>query len=154
MTTMTPVKAFRAVASSAESLRHNELQTVGTVSPGDVIRQGDLYLVALRAEMLPTGPVITERQLAPGATQGSRHVLTGDCTIVTPGKAASDLAKAIDSLVAGAATQAELLGPVFTCVAGVVLTHPEHGDIALPDGETFAVVYQRALAEEVRRQQD
>jgi hypothetical protein len=55
-------------------------ERIGSPSLGDVVRQGDLYLIAI--ESLPNGKKTKERQLVPGTTQGSRHVVEGDVEIV------------------------------------------------------------------------
>lgn len=147
---MTAEKAFAEVRKQAERIKNDEPATVGTVSIGDVVRQGDLYLVAigdLPAKRTPTG----ERQLAPGNTQGSRHVLAGECEVFTAEPAAiAALVKKSNGVI----IPAPLLGPVFRTVGEVTVEHPEHGHRALPAGECFATVYQRAFADEVRRAQD
>lgn len=155
MQTLTPAKAFTQVKKAAEQIRNDQQQSVGTVSAGDVIRQGDLYLVAvpgLKLEAL--GMPITERQLAPGTTQGSRHVIEGPAELFSPNADRNGIAIVIGNLVKGAALAPELIGPVVRTGEGCVLAHPEHGNFELPARETFAVVYQRAFAEEVRRQLD
>jgi len=149
----TATSMFAAVKKSAEQIRNDENQCVGTVSPGDVIRQGDLYLVALGdLKGIETTP-IADRQLAPGETQGSRHVIAGPADML---KASSPnaVASRINKLVRDARVEPALVGPLVLAGAGCELTHPEHGNFQLPAGELFAVVYQRAFAEEVRRQQD
>lgn len=145
--------AFSQVQETAEKIRNDETATVGTVSAGDVIRQGDLYVVALKG--LPsTARPIKDRQLAPGTSQGSRHVLKGDCQVYEADR------RQIMTLIGGAMVPAKvelhepLIGPVFETKGEVELDHPEHGNRILPAGEVFAVVYQRAFAEEVRRQVD
>ena len=149
----TATATFTTVKKSAEQIRNDETQSVGTVSPGDVIRQGDLYLVALdNLDGIEATP-ISDRQLAPGNTQGSRHVIAGQAELL---KASSPdaVAARINTLVRDARVEPALVGPLVLAGAGCELTHPEHGNFRLPEGECFAVVYQRAFAEEVRRQQD
>jgi hypothetical protein len=74
----TAERAYYAVAKRAEAIRNDEPATIATMSPGDSVRQGDLYLTCLD-EALPrtTGPWPGGRQLAPGASRGSRHVAAG-----------------------------------------------------------------------------
>lgn len=151
--TVTAEKALSKVQRRAERIRNDEIAVVGTVSKGDVIRQGDLYLVALPE--LPAARTKTcERQLAPGSTQGSQHVLKGECEVFSANQ--NDVMSLIAEALRPAATElyAELIGPVFRTLGETTVTHPEHGDRVLPAGECFAVVYQRAFAEEVRRTQD
>jgi len=151
--TLTPTKAFSEIKKVAEQIRNDELQAVGTVSAGDVIRQGDLYLVALGKAAITRGELLKDRQLAPGTTQGSRHCIEGDVDLFRASNA-SQVAETINRLVKNAAVEPELIGPVFVTDGKCELTHPEHGKFALPAGETFAVVYQRAHADVVRRQMD
>lgn len=146
-------QAFEEVRSRAEEIRNDETAAVGTVSPGDVVRQGDLYLVCVTGH-LPGGkfPRTDRRQLAPGTTQGSRHVLQGEAEVLeVPGPEA---AQAVRAVLPKAELFPELMGPVFKTLGPCELDHPEHGNRVLPAGEAFAVVYQRAFADTVRRQQD
>jgi hypothetical protein len=145
--------ALRRVQEVAERIRNDEVATVGTVSAGDVVRQGDLYLVAL-AKLPERRQPTTNRQLAPGTSQGSRHVLHGLCEvfIVEPDDVLPLIAAALQP--AAVDLHAELVGPVFRNLEEVTITHPEHGDRVLPAGEVFATIYQRAFADVVRRQLD
>lgn len=161
MKTLELEQALGAVRAAAERMRNDETATVGTVSAGDVVRQGDLYLVCLSGHEPPKDQLqrTTERQLARGSTQGSRHVLRGRCRIFTAPDA-TDLIHRVhaacpptgDLLVPG--RDEPLIGPVFRTDGPVEVDHPEHGNRVLPKGEWFATVYQRAFAEEVRRQED
>ena len=151
-------RGFECVQTSAEAIRNDEAATVGTVSPGDVVRQGDLYLVCITGHTPKKLAPTKERQLAPGTTQGSRHALAGACAIHTAIDAKEvittlhKLVPATGSVLAIDATA--LVGPVFETLGQVEVQHPEHGNRILPEGEWFAVIYQRALADEVRRQVD
>ena len=158
---LSATEALEKVRAAAESIKNDETATIGTASPGDVVRQGDLYLICLTGHQPPKGDLapVRERQLAPGTSQGSRHVLKGRCRIF----AARDKADLIRRICAACPPAAKMLapdrdeplvGPIFRTDAAVTVTHPEHGDRVLPKGEWFAVVYQRAFADEVRRQQD
>jgi hypothetical protein len=151
---VTAEKALSKVQRRAERIRNDEIAVVGTVSKGDVVRQGDLYLVALGAEMQIALRPTSDRQLAPGSTQGSRHVLDGPCEVFSASPA--DVLPLIVAALAPAKTElyAELVGPVFRTLGETTVTHPEHGDRVLPAGECFAVVYQRQHAQQVRRTQD
>lgn len=151
MSVLTPEKALRKVQVAAEKIRNDKTASVGTVSLGDVVRQGDVYLVSIGD--LPKARVpTTNRQLAPGDSQGSRHVLHGECELYAADK--SEVLQMIAKHVSGYAGFDELVGPVFKTLGDVEVSHPEHGNRILPAGEVFAVVYQRAFADEVRRQID
>ena len=109
-------------------------------SPGDAVRQGDVYLTLLasvptRARKLKTFPL----QLAPGNSPGSRHVLDS-----ADGVTAYELENAT-----------EFDGPVLCLACERTVTHPEHGDWMLPEG-IYAVGYQRTqdALDQQRRVQD
>lgn len=139
-----------AIAKSAESMDAAKPARIGSPSVGDVVRQGDLYLVCL--ETLPPGTK-SQRQLAPGNSQGSRHVAEGECVVYSP-REPQAVAMIIGRAVNGADVPVELVGPMVECVGETTITHPEHGHRILPAGTAWAVVYQRAFAEEVRRALD
>jgi hypothetical protein len=151
MKNLTPAKAFAQVQSAAEQIRNDETADVGTVSLGDVIRQGDIYVVAI-GQLPELRTRTTNRQLAPGTSQGSRHTLAGKCEVYEADKA--EVTAMIFKHVRDIELHAELVGPVFKTLGPVTLEHPEHGNRILPADEVFAVYYQRQLAEEVRRQAD
>lgn len=128
---------LQELRSSVEKF-NTEPQKVGSPSLGDVVRQGDIYLVCI--DCLPSkGKDSDNRQLAPGNTQGSRHILSGDVKIVSGHKTEYHEA---------------LSGPAFQCVGDVTVTHPEHTHVVLPKDTCWQVVYQVAYDEEIRRVQD
>lgn len=147
-TTCDVSQQIHEIQQSVERLQGAELEIIGTASPGDTVRQGDLLLVCL-AE-LPAGRPAETRQLAPGTTQGSRHVAEGLCRVSHSANPAQIVA-AINRLVRGAVVLAPLVGPVVECYGVTTITHPEHGHKQLPAETVWAVVYQRQYAEEVRR---
>ncbi len=100
----------------------------------------------------PVGKPIKDRQLAPGTTQGSRHVAEGDCELLDVNR--MDMAVTVNRLVRGGAVPFQLIGPAVRCIGDVTVTHPEHGHRTLPAGGDWAVVFQRDHAEEVRRVRD
>ena len=145
MMTKTVNRDVANLKRSAEKINAGETERIATASPGDVVRQGDLYLVCL-ADAPKEGKIIQDRQLAPGTTQGSRHVVEGDCVIRTKNT------NAIQQL--HPSTPKELIGPSIECISDCPVTHPQHGDKILPGGTSWGVVYQRAFADEIRRIQD
>lgn len=150
MATASVEKQIAAIHKSAEKMEAAAPAKIGTASVGDVVRQGDLYLVCL--ESLPEGTK-TARQLAPGNTQGSRHIAEGKCCVYLP-KSPAAVARIISTVCRGSEVPEQLIGPLVECVGETTITHPEHGHRTLPAGTTWATVYQRAFAEEVRRVQD
>ena len=134
----TAIQVFEQVKSSAEAIKSSLPQRFpAAASAGDYWRQGDLY-ITLR-EACPDGcvSISAEKQLAPGTTMGSRHVL--------------------DSLagveVFRLAEPTALDGPILKLGEERTITHPEHGDVICPPG-VYQITYQRAFAKELRRVAD
>lgn len=110
----------------------SEPERIGSPSIGDVVRQGDVYLECISTKGKTE---IQDRQLAPGNTQGSRHVLEGDAILWKENPLKDP---------------EHLKGPSFHCSSECTVTHPEHGNKILPADTTWAVIYQRVGREERR----
>lgn len=140
-----------ATAPVSESLVNDAPRTFtdSDFPVGTVAHQGDLILV--RIEDLPrSAKPRANRQLAEGATQGSRHVVTtGDVFDAGPAKVAA----AIKTACPKANVEARYVGPVFRTVGDRAdLTHPEHGDHHYRGDMILATVFQRNLDAEEREQ--
>lgn len=112
-----------------ETQRFSEAATVG-----DVARQGDVYFMAI--DKLPTGAARIKDampQLAPGTTQGSRHILDSMDGVAMY---SFPMATAFD-------------GPILHLTAEREVAHPDHGHIILPPGK-YAVTYQRTQENDFR----
>ncbi len=142
-------KVYDLVKHSAEQIRNNEIATIECPSPGDVIRQGDLYIVVLDVKL--AGKPFGSRQLAPGNTQGSRHILEGDCEILTVD--AKEATAVLNRLIPATKKHQQFIGPLILAHGDVTFTHPEHGWRIFHPG-IFLTTYQRAWANELRRQRD
>lgn len=136
---LTAEKSLEKVQSTAESIKCDEPQRFSeAASAGDVFRQGDIYIEKLEA--VPAGAIQmqkVEAQLAPGTTQGSRHVL--------------DALQGVTMY--RLANPTVLDGPILDLATERTITHPEHGNVILPPG-CYGITYQRAFADELRRQAD
>ena len=137
---MDTLQTFQKIEQAAKA-NQPKLRLITQMAVGEAIRQGDLYLE--RIAKLPNNVVATtNRQLATGETQGSRHVATGAVEIYNLDK--KDAAN-------------PLAGPVISAQQTWTLTHPEHGHFTLPAG-CYRTVYQRDYAreraEEIRRVTD
>jgi hypothetical protein len=131
--------AHAEVRTAAEEIRSDAHETIPIMSPGNVVRQGDLYVTYLDGEPAGGVPART-RQLAPGTTRGARHVVEGDCDVLrVPDREA---AEALRRVVPGADFQ-QFFGPVIRARGPVTITHPEHGDRTLPGDASYLVTYQR-----------
>lgn len=110
----------------------------GALAPGDYHRQGDVYIT--RIHEIPKGAIPIDNpsaQLAPGDTQGSRHVIDDlSCVEMFAKK-----------------DQTALDGPILNVKQPITINHPEHGAVSFPAG-FYAITYQRQLADELRRVQD
>jgi hypothetical protein len=143
--------ALNQVRKSAEKIRNADPATIEVMSPGDNVRQGDIYIVLLDCKPAEASP-FKGRQLAPGNTQGSRHIVEGDCRLFTPTEA--DAIRILTGLVPATKAHRQFLGPVIVAAEPVTITHPEHGHRTLPAG-TYLVTYQRTrLDSELRRAED
>lgn len=135
---MNAVKEFETLKQHAETIRNDAEHRIETMSPGDCWAQGDIGIVCLKS--LPVGSakiVKPSAQLAPGTTQGSRHCLR----------------RLRGVTLYRIAEPTPLDGPVIDAPKGCAIDHPEHGNVVLPPG-IYAIVYQRAYADELRRVQD
>lgn len=141
--------AFDAVRIAAESIRSAAPATIPAMEPGDVFRQGDIYLIAMDGPL--SGKPIDNRQLAPGNTQGSRHVVEGGCEIIEPD--GSTALFALHRLIPATRDHEQFIGPAIHATGPITITHPEHGDRTLAPGD-YLITYQRAWADVVRRTQD
>jgi hypothetical protein len=143
--------AYAEVLHAAEEIRSDAHETIVTLSPGDVVRQGDLHITCLDGEPKGGIPAGT-RQLAPGTTRGSRHVVEGECDVLRVPDAAA--VAALRRVVPGA-DERQFVGPIIRARGPVTITHPQHGDRRLPGDACYLVTYQRSwLEEQARRQLD
>lgn len=111
-----------------------------TMRIGDYHRQGDVYVQRITPPYRNKIKEITVRiQVAPGSTQGSRHCITG-ATLRHLRMYKKTTATALD-------------GPIIEAFNPVEIGHPEHGHVTIPPG-WYAITFQRAYAEELRRVQD
>ena len=133
------ISAFEAhtkVQEAANSLATPKVRVVEKIGVEQAVRQGDVYLTRIASIPKDVRP-IQDRQLAPGTSQGSRHVVAGDVTVH---------ARVTESN--------PLQGPYLKSGKGFVVEHPEHGHIELPGG-CYSVTYQRDFAsEELARVRD
>lgn len=149
--TITAEAAFKTVARAAERIKNDEPARVGAMSPGDVVRQGDIYVMLLDRE-IDGGKPSGSRQLAPGSSQGSRHVASGDCDVLTVPE--REAVAAMNRLAPSTKGQPLFIGPMIVARGPVTLEHPEHGHRTIEGDSAYLVTYQRTWANEVRRALD
>jgi hypothetical protein len=148
--TMTASHAYKTVATAAERIANDAPATIESMSIGDVVRQGDLYILMLDGPILGGKPI--GRQLAPGTSQGSRHVAVGDCKVFAVDEKAA--VAVVNRLVPATKDQSLFIGPMIVAGGPLTLDHPEHANLTLPGESTYLVTYQRTWANEIRRTLD
>lgn len=134
---VTAVSELKAIQKHAENIKNDETHELSVMSAGDAWAQGDVLITCLGCVPAECEPMMAERQLAPGTTQGSRHCIV-------------DLA-GVEMFRLKDATPLD--GPVFRSDRKIEIDHPEHGNLIVPPG-VYGVTYQRQYAEELRRVQD
>lgn len=145
---MNAVLNKNASISVSESIINDETRTIDStqLGIGECYAQGDLYFI--RISKLPKEAEIrSNRQLAEGETQGSRHICTKGNVYTIP---ADVLIKQIKS-DAKVDVGENYIGPVIQTVDGeAYIEHPEHGDHCYKGDITLVTVYQRSLDAEER----
>lgn len=135
---MDAVKAYEDVKSHADSIKNDEAHHIESIDVNDAWAQGDVLIRRIAAVPKKAKPERKpELQLATGTTQGSRHTL--------------DSLDGITLYRIDNPNPCE--GPVFESDRRFEVKHPEHGDVSLPAG-CYAIEYQQAYAEELRRVAD
>lgn len=133
MATMTALQAHeRIVAASTKPAK--EVRRFATMAVGDSARQGDCYFLRISApaDWKPTA----DRQLAPGVSRGSRHIVTSKSTVLAnpePGR--------VERVRIRGRICARIAGPQITGTERVVVEHPEHAWLDMPPGH-YQVYYQ------------
>lgn len=134
---LSALEAHTKVQEAASTKADAKVRVVSAIEVDQAVRQGDIYIT--RIASIPSGVrSIEDRQLAPGTSQGSRHIIVGD------GLALS--ARLNDSN--------PLQGPYIKAEKSFTVEHPEHGHINMPAGD-YSCTYQRDFsAEELARVRD
>lgn len=113
------------------------VRVVESMKIGQVARQGDIYLERTKS-VEGKGAVLKSRQLAPGTSKGSRH-------IVQEGKNIK-LFSSTPSLNGRFQFQ---VGPSIEAETEFSVTHPEHATLKLPAG-CFQVWFQADILRQQR----
>ena len=137
--TQTLVEAIETVSKAAKP--RQEKRVIKSIKPGQMIRQGDIYLINVSGleSIRVFGATDVKRssftaqeksnktylQLVPGSTMGSRHQIKN-----------SEI-----SLFLNPTNESSLVGPLIVAENEFDLVHPEHAHFTLPSGE-YLVCYQ------------
>lgn len=136
--------------ASLETMDAGKEEIIGSLSVGDVVRQGDLYLVNI-GDTPTKGEVSNDRQLAVGNTIGARHIAEGSCIV----RRGPETVEALHGLGgAHAAVPVELVGGSLEIRGKTTITHPDHGHKTFNEPTNVVWYHQRMFAKEVRRVAD
>jgi hypothetical protein len=147
--TISAKSAYDSVRGSVDSIKNGEHAIIPAMEPGDTLRQGDIYIVAIDVSI--DGKPHGSRQLAPGTTQGSRHIVEGDCDVIDIN--VDEGINILARLIPATRGVAHFFGPAIIARSQVTITHPEHGDRSISAGNYLTII-QRTWADEVRRTAD
>jgi hypothetical protein len=171
-------KTLADISAAVEAIKNDGLQHFPeAASIGDAVRQGDVYIQLIdEADIAAAGGLLSKMkepmlQLAPGNTKGSRHCLASADGVEMWEPSLTD--KAVLKYVFALHKQPlpknyqrtwisdyreeriaveaalNLSGPIMKLSKSNTITHPEHGDWALPPG-TYRVIFQRTVDEQQR----
>lgn len=110
----------------AQNFAIKDTRTVHAINVGQFVRQGDVYIE--RIPKLSGWNQTENRQLAPGTSQGSRHMVVGEVDV-------------FECPNTSGVTSGRLAGPQLDARAPFRVGHPEHADMELPAG-CYQVWYQ------------
>lgn len=140
--TMNTETAIERIKKSARSMP--EVRVIEDMKIGQVVRQGDIYIERVAA-IEGRGRILKSRQLAPGTTKGSRHIVGESEGVI--------ICESKPSLKGKAAFQ---VGPAIEAKAGsdVVVSHPEHAWIKIKNlvAGFYQVFFQADYARKNRTQ--
>lgn len=140
-------------AKSSQAVRKHANMKIGHIA-----HQGDVYVIKIEKKPAPWSTETTNesRQIALGATIGSRHLAEGEVHVFWPEnreQAAEFVTRIIPEYVhkLGVAGALACVGPIVVASATWTLTHPEHAHHELPAG-VYLTAYQldRLTMREVR----
>lgn len=137
---MKKTNTLETIQKIQASARHcPEVRAIEEMKIGQVVRQGDIYVECI-AEIEGRGGPIVSRQLAPGNSKGSRHIVD-ESPSVTLWESKPDLGDRARFQV----------GPAIEAKGSFSITHPEHAFCKLPAGN-YQVWFQADFARKERAQ--
>lgn len=138
---MKTIESINKIKASARSMP--QVRVISGMKIGEVARQGDIYIERV-ASVEGKGKLVTSRQLAPGTSKGSRHIVS-ESEAVTLWESRPDLDGKAKFQV----------GPAIECKSGadLTVTHPEHSFLKIVGGKSsqfFQVWFQADFARKER----
>lgn len=122
----TATQIHKEIETKAQSSL-KKMEVICSIKINEHVRQGDIYVRRIKNI---TGSVkIQSRQLAPGNTKGSRHIVADSISVnLFDGYSGNNIPDFMK-------------GPQIEAKEKFVITHPEHAHIELPPGN-YQVTYQ------------
>lgn len=117
----TAIEAYQEIQKKAEQTRVPECRIIQSMSIGQVVRQGDIYIHAVKPDHLHGKKALTS-QLAIGETKGSRHI------------AESPSVTYIGTTLPEWCRRETFIGPMVKSESRFIVSHPEHAHISFPAG--------------------
>lgn len=139
MKTITTETAIKQIQEAAKHLP--DVRVITNMKIGEVVRQGDIYIERVSA-IAAKGKAVKSRQLAPGTTKGSRHIVDESPSVT--------LWESNPGLANKTAFQ---VGPAIEAKGDFSITHPEHAWIRFVVGNVpqfFQVWFQADFARKER----
>jgi hypothetical protein len=133
--TKTLSETIETIHAHASTKKAKEYRIVREFPVGKAVRQGDVYILRLPDNAKLTNAT-KNRQLAPGTTKGSRHIVEGEVKLFQGWTPPADLfASTAKALSVSRERLLEMLaGPAIEANGAFRVTHPEHADFTLPKG--------------------
>ena len=125
--TLDTIETINKIRKSAKAMQ--QVREITSMAVGEVARQGDIYIERI-AKIESKGKEVKSRQLAPGTTKGSRHIVSESPKV--------KLYESKPDLKTRALFQ---VGPAIEAKEELIVSHPEHAFIKLPAG-TYQVWFQ------------
>jgi len=117
----------------AQNLSVPETRSIPECGINQGIRQGDVYAIRIDNFKKADYKISSERQLAPGTTQGSRHTVDESVEVWVPENNQYDVKLTENGFTC--------LGPVVVAKNRWNLMHPQHAHFDMPEG-TYQISYQ------------
>jgi hypothetical protein len=126
--TLTIDKLIEKIENEAETTKVAKDRYFPLMNVGEIVRQGDIYIHKVE-DKHPHGDERSDRQLAQGFSQGSRHIAESPCRVyegTTPAKSSVGQV---------------FLGPFIQSDCEFTISHPQHANVTLGAG-SYQVTHQ------------
>lgn len=138
------VETYQAIQDYAQSPL-GDMRVIDECPVGYHVRQGDLYVQRIKSFNKEDYKEVSNRQLAPGQSKGSRHTVSDSVTVYEPIDKSMGNAEIVNGGII-------IKGPIIESKDRFSVMHVEHADMSMPCG-TYQIMYQ-ADPQTMRRVQD